>query len=96
MCGRSKRCIGYRIFRRFSLFVLCIFDALINQCVSHRSCAIIRRARAYNTLRVFCADVVSICFVCGSVMASVKSARECFYLFVLNNDENYFKNVENS
>lgn len=96
MCGRSKRCIEYRIFRRFSLFVLCIFDALLNQPVSHRSCAIIRRACAYNTWRVFCADVLSKYFVCGSVMASVKSARECFYLFVLNNDKNYFEYVENS
>ena len=29
-------------------------------------------------------------------MASVKSARGCFYFFVLNNGKNYFKNVENS
>lgn len=49
LCGRSKRCIECSFFRRFSLFALCIFDALLNQRVSHRSRAIIRRACAYNT-----------------------------------------------
>ena len=45
----ARAAIEFSFFRRFSLFVLCIFDAMLNQRVSHRSRAIIRRACAYNT-----------------------------------------------
>ena len=47
--GGASAALSAVFFRRFSLFALCIFDAMLNQRVSHRSRAIIRRACAYNT-----------------------------------------------